>query len=414
MKNELKKPVRLAAIGLGNRTRKYLSFVEAHPEMGRVSAIVEPDADRLESVRLRYGLDAKDCFATAEEFFSEPRDVDAVIIGSPDATHYPIAKASIAQGYHCLLEKPVAETPEQCIELTRMAEEKGVVVCVCYVLRYHPFYEKLKEIVDSQKYGPVISVSHTENVGVDRMTHCYVRGIFSSTEKSSPMFLSKCCHDVDALLWITGKHVAKISSFGNLCWFKESNAPEGSARRCVDCSVEADCPFSAVDLYRRRRAWTDNFLVPEGDTLEAVVDRELAGGPYGRCVYRCDNNVVDHQTVSMEMTDGTCMGISMDAFNLRDIRTTKIEFAFGELYAAETSITLTDFRTRQEEVLDFSHLASIPFHANADLKIVEDFLLAVADPENRKVRSSISDVLESHLVCFQAEDSRTSGRTLAL
>ena len=407
-------PVRIAAIGLGNRTRKYLKYLEAHPEAGRVSMIVEPNPERLKEIKAQYGLHSRDCFSSVEDFFACRREVDAVIIGTPDETHYSICLKAIGYGYHCLVEKPVAQTARECEDLCAVAGRQGVVVCVCYVLRYFPFYLKLKEIIDSGELGPIISVSHIENVGLDRMTHAYVRGIFSKSEESSPMFLSKCCHDVDLLLWLTGKHVEKVASFGELNWFRPDNAPEGSAFRCVDCKVEADCPYSAVDLYERRRDWISNFLVPKGETIDSVIAAELREGRFGRCVYHCGNDVVDHQVVGLKMTDGTDIGITMDAFTLKDQRVTKIECAFGEIEADEKTLTVTHFRRGKQEIFNFSEIFNRPLHGNADLSVMEDFLKAVADPLNHKVRCSIADALESHLVCFRAEESRVSSQVVSL
>jgi len=411
---EQKSPVRLAAIGVGNRTRKYLRYVEAHPEAGRVSAIVETDSERRKAAKSQYGLSSRDCYSSAEDFFSHRRDVDAVIIGTPDETHHEICLKAIEMGYHCLLEKPIAQTAHQCIEVSEAAARKGVIVCVCYVLRYHPYYRKLRSILESGELGPVISVSHIENVGLDRMTHSYVRGQWSKVEESSPIFLSKCCHDVDILLWLTGKRATKVSSFGALNWFRKENAPEGSADRCINCPIEEDCPFSAVDLYERRRDWISNFVVPKGETLDGVIAKELREGRYGRCVYRCDNDVVDHQVVSLEMDDSTNILMSMDAFTRNDSRMTKIQCAYGEIIADEKTISISHFRRGKQEIYDFTQIFSRPLHGNADLNIVEDFLKGVSDPEHHKVACPVDEALESHLVCFKAEESRLSGNIIDL
>ncbi|MCQ2118888.1 MAG: Gfo/Idh/MocA family oxidoreductase [Bacteroidales bacterium] len=412
--NKKKRPVRIAAIGLGNRTRKYLQYVGGHPDEAVLSMIVEPDQERRREIRHQFGLSAGDCFASVEDFFARKRNVDAVIIGTPDDTHFSIGMSAIEYGYHCLLEKPVAQTEEQCIELTDAARRKGVIVSVCYVLRYHPFYMKLKEIVSNGELGPVISVNHIENVGLDRMTHSYVRGVWGNSEASCPIFLSKCCHDVDVLLWITGKKPKRLYSFGSLNWFRKENAPSGSTERCIDCPVEGECPFSAVDLYDRRRGWIDNFIVRKGETLDERIARELKEGRFGRCVYHCDNDVVDHQTVAVEMEDGTNISITMCAFTHSDKRVTKIECAYGEILADEQSITIDHFRRNKRDFLNFSEIFNQPLHGNSDLKIVADFIKAVSDPDNNQVRCPIEDALESHRVCFKAEESRLSGRMMEL
>lgn len=409
-----RKQVRIAAIGLGNRTRKYLQYVVSHPEEAVLTMIVEPDIERRNEIRHQFGLSSGDCFDSLDAFFAKKRSVDAVIIGAPDDLHYSICKDAIDYGYHCLLEKPIAQNEEECVELAEAAKKRGVIVCVCYVLRYHPFYMKLKEIVSNEELGPIISVSHIENVGLDRMTHSYVRGFWGNSEAACPIFLSKCCHDVDVLLWITGKKPSRLYSFGSLNWFKERNAPEGSAERCIDCSVEGACPFSAVDLYDRRRGWIDNFIVNEGETLDDRIARELREGPFGKCVYHCNNDVVDHQTVAIEMEDKTDISITMCAFTRSSARMTKIECAYGEIMADEQSITVDHFRRNKKDCLNFSEIFNQPLHGNSDLTIVADFIKAVSDPDNYKVRCPIDEALESHRICFKAEESRLHGRMMEL
>ncbi|MDD7456554.1 MAG: Gfo/Idh/MocA family oxidoreductase [Bacteroidales bacterium] len=407
-------PVRLAAIGLGNRTTKYLNYLLDHPQQGRLTAIVEPDPSRMSEIKSLFGVESGNCFSSTESFFCEKRDVDGVIIGTPDKTHYGIAMDAIGHGYHCLLEKPIATTARECIEVAEAAKKAGVLVCVCYVLRYHPYYHKVKDILDSGELGPIISGSHIENVGIDRMTHSYVRGIFSNSNKSTPLILEKCCHDIDMLIWLMNKHVAKVSSFGSLGWFKSENAPEGSSERCVNCKIEQDCPFSAVDLYQRRKEWISNFVVPNGDTLDNVIAKELREGRYGRCVYHCDNDVADHQTVGLEMAGGVTIGMSIETLTRHDGRATKINCAFGEVFAGGDSVTVTHFSRSREEKYSFAETLNMPLHGNADLKIIEDFLQAVQDPENHKLLSPIEEALESHIVCFKIEESRQEGKTIEL
>ena len=211
---------------------------------------------------------------------------------------------------------------------------------ICHVLRYHPYFAKIREIVDSGELGQIISVNHVAAVGIDRTTHSYVRGPWRREETSNPMLLAKCCHDVDFLLWITRSPCRKLSSFGSLRWFRAANAPQTSAERCIDCPVEHDCPYSAVDLYCTRRDWISNFDVPQGRTLDEVLLEELRHGPYGRCIYRCDNDVVDHQLLTMELADETILSLSMDIFTQDDCRRTHIKMTHGEIFGDERKLSL--------------------------------------------------------------------------
>ena len=407
------KKIRLAAIGVGNRTKKYLQYVSAHPESVSLAALVESDPERLEEAGLAYGLAEDRCFSSAEDFFRVKRDIDAVIIGTPDDLHYAQSMAAIAKGYHILLEKPIARTLAECEDIAKAAQAAGVKVGVCYVLRYHPYYLKIKEILDSGELGPVLSLRHSINIGIDRMTHTYVRGPWSREEEAVPIFLSKCCHDVDIILWLTGAEVEELSSFGSLQWFRGENAPQGSSGRCITCSVEKTCPFSAVDLYRRRMEWTDNFTVPKGHSKAEVVAQELKEGRFGRCVYRCENDVPDNQIVAMKAASGLTVNLSMVSLTREDGRIMRINCAFGEVVADGNKIEVVRFASNKKEIFDFTSVNSLPLHGNADLEIVEDFIESLREP-SRELRSPINSALISHKLCFRAEESRKEGRIVRL
>ena len=240
------------------------------------------------------------------------------------------------------------------------------------MLRYHPYFAKIREIVASGELGQVVSVNHTASVGLDRATHSYVRGIFRRERESNPILLAKCCHDIDFLLWLTGAHCRSLSSFGSLRWFRAENAPAGAGRRCLDCAIESACPFSARDLYYVRRDWVANFDVPEGKTLDETILEELRTGMYGRCVYHCDNDVVDHQLLALRVRR---------------------------------------FRGGDERTYDFSDIVGQPFHAGADLHLIGDFIRALRDP-GYPFLTTIEDSIESHRICYDAERSRRTGTTI--
>ena len=393
--------VRLAAIGVGNRTGKYLRYVHAHPEEVSLTAIVEPDPVRREACRKSFSLPEAVCFATAEDFFAAEDLCDAVLIGSPDKDHYSQALRAIRKGLHVLLEKPVAQTYAQCEEIAAEARQHRVKVGVCYVMRFIPVYRKVKELLDNGAAGRITGVFHQEFVGIDRMLHTYVRGYWNKASESNPSFLSKCCHDVDALLWMTGLHVTEVRSVGGLEWYRPENAPAGSTDRCITCPVESTCAYSAVDMYQRRKVWTDNFPVPEGSTREAVIAEEMRTGRYGRCAFRCGNDVYDRQVVTMKTEEGALLTVEMNTFTRREGRRTVINGTRGEVIIDGWTIEVRDHRSNEVQRYDFSDDAALPLHANADLAVVGDFLAAVREPD-RQPAIPIADALESHRICFVA------------
>jgi predicted dehydrogenase len=405
------KQVSIVAIGAGNRTNKYLEYVKQHPDKAKLVGVVELNEIRRNKIAEKFCLEPSACFTDYHEFFRSSLKVDAVMICTPENMHYEPCMMAIEAGYHVLLEKPIAQTPEECIAIGEAARRKNVIVTVCHVLRYHPYFIKLKELACSGELGNIISINHRTAVGVDRAAHSFVRGPWRKESETNPMLISKCCHDIDFLLWLTKTRCRKLTSFGSLRWFKSTNAPEGSAHRCIDCQVESQCPFSAVDLYRIRRDWIANFDVPQGKNIDEVIEEELEQGLYGRCIYHCDNDVVDHQIVSMEMESEVTINFSMDIFTLEDHRATQICLTEGEIEGDETQIKVRRFRGGEETIYDFSDIKHKPFHAGADLDLMNDFIEAI-QTEGKYLRTSIDLSVESHRICFEAERSRKEKRTI--
>ena len=455
----------LAVIGMGNRARKYLSYLGDHPGAFRVGAIVEPSEVHREAARKQYGLPVEACFSSAEAFFAERRSVDAVLITSPDRSHFPQAMKAASYAYHILLEKPSCESDAEFTALLDAVGRAGVVACGCYVLRYHPLYRRLKSLLDEGRIGRLKSVSHRVAIGRDRMCHSFVRGPWGSSRETSPIFLSKCCHDVDILLWMTGARLSdpvstpfagavagspaafgvpagavagspaafgapagavagspagfgapagtpggvpfspSVSSEGGLTFFRPEKAPQGAAERCTDCPLQASCPWSATDLYLRRGLWTDSFFPLPGETKEEAVLREVRTGRYGRCVFRSGNDVADWQRVCFSACDGVSdlirFDIEMDGLSPDEGRRTILTGSRGRILSDGSVITVETLPEGPSERIDLSAEVSRPFHAGADFLLMEDFLRAVREPSHTPL-TTLSSTRDSLLVCFAA------------
>ena len=389
----------IAVIGAGNRARKYLSCL---PDGVRVRCMVEPEELRLHQASDRCGVPPEGRFSSTEEFFAAPcSGVEAAVIAVPDLLHVPIALQCVRKGLHVLLEKPVAPDAAQYELLMREAAAVGVHVGVCLEMRFHPYFKRLREL--ALGLGPLVSIEHTEHIGPDRMAHTFVRGLWSRKEDSGPIFLSKCSHDADFIFWLTGARSFKVlESRGALTRFCRAGAPDGAAGRCLGCPVDASCRYSAVDLYSRRGAWTSGFDVPEGRTLEDVIDAELRNGRYGRCVYACDNDVNDVQTVTALLDDSIRLTMSLEGTSLQEGRSTVIKGREGTVEAAFGKLSLRGSGGALQLEEDYSHLAGAPLHAGADRELVADFFRAVS--EGRGPSASLESAYLGHMFCYEAEN----------
>jgi len=403
--------VRYAIVGAGQRGAGYAEWIGRQPG-ARVVAVAEPRAHQRERLAREHG--ATQVFSSWEELAAAPRLADAAVVSTQDAAHAGPAVALARKGYHLLVEKPLAPTPEECTELVDAVTEAGVLFAVCHVLRYRPYTRLVKQLVDDGRIGEIVSVQHLEPVGHWHYAHSYVRGNWRRADQASFMLLAKSGHDIDWLRHIVGKPIERVSSFGSLRHFTAENAPAGSADRCLDCAVEATCPYSAPRLYlgmvrAGRTGWPVSVLADE--VSEASVTTALREGPYGRCVYRSDNDVVDHQVVAMEFAGGATATFTMTAFTPHVDRRTQIFGTRGFLDGDGTRVRLHDFVTERTEVLETSNegVDTEAGHAGGDAGLMAAFTRAVESGDASHILSGPAESLESHLVVFAAERSRLLG-----
>ena len=395
----------IAVIGAGNRARKYLGCL---PEGVHVRCLVEPDPLRLRQTAARFGVPADGCFFSPDDFFAANfGGIDAVIIAAPDRLHVPLALQCVERGWPVLLEKPAASTESAYRSLLAASERKGVPVALCLEMRFHPYFQRIKQLTAT--LGQLREIDHTEHVGPDRMAHTFVRGLWSRRADAGPIFLSKCCHDADFIFWITGAELdGPVRSKGARTKFRASGAPDGAAYRCVSCPLAATCPYSAVSLYLDRGEWIDGFDVPDGESLEQVIRRELASGRYGRCVYHCDNNVYDTQEVTATLsvpsapggsTSPIALRMRLEGISLEEGRTTVIKGSAGTLTADNGGIRVeyADGRVLDE---DYAHLRNLPLHAGADEALVRDFFDALSS--GRQPSATLVSSFPAHRLCFLA------------
>ena len=413
--------LRVALAGLGSRGKDtYAKTAKLFPEKMKITAIADIDPDKVAEVAREYGVPAEHCFSSAEELLAQEKLADVMFITTQDQQHVGHAIPALKKGYDLLLEKPVSPDLQECRDLLKTAQECGRKVVVCHVLRYTPFYTKLKEILDAGRIGETVTVMGIENVGYWHQAHSFVRGNWRNSDTTSPMILQKCCHDMDLLLWLTGKTAESVTSYGSTYLFKEEMAPEGAALRCMDgCAAKAECPFDAEKIYLTNEktgvehghtGWPCNVLTlhPTPESVREAIQK----GPYGRCVYLCDNNVVDHQVVNICMTDGSTISFTMSGFTEKNSRYTKFMGTKGEITADlhENTIEVQEFG-KAPEIIDVSKLSDdFSGHAGGDNRMVEEFLdMLIEGKEPEKSMTTLERSLESHYIALAAERSRLEG-----
>jgi predicted dehydrogenase len=407
-------PVTLAVVGAGNRGTEHAGWALAHPDRARVVAVAEPRAARRERLAAAHGVEPDAAFTCWQELAGRGRVADAVLVCTQDAMHAEPAIALARLGYHVLLEKPIATSEADCRAVVEAAEDAGVLFAVGHVLRYTPYTAAVRRLVDAGRLGEVVSVQHLEPVGFWHHAHSYVRGAWRREDASTFMLLAKSCHDLDWLQHVVGRPIRRVASFGGLAHFRPENRPAGASDRCLDCAVEPACPYSAPRFYARYLGrgggWPLDALVDSD--AEADLAAALREGPYGRCVYACDNDAVDHQVVAMEFDAGTTGVFTMTAFNAGGHRRTRLFGTRGELDGDGETVRAYDFLTGASEVLDVRAAGDATAgggHGGGDAGLMEAFVHAVATGDRAGILCSPREALQAHLAAFAAERARREG-----
>lgn len=413
---------KVVVIGCGSRGKVYTDIMKKDfYDDFEVVACAEPIDDRRNYMQREHSIPDEMCFKSWEPILEREKFADIAIIATMDRDHYAPAMAAIEKGYDLLLEKPVAATPEQCREIQRAAEKKGVFVLVCHVLRFTKFYIALKDIIDSGEIGRVMSIQAIEGVGDIHQSHSFVRGNWGNSDRSSCMILQKTCHDMDILAWLIGEKCTEVHSFGSLSYFTRENAPEGSPERCIDgCPHAETCPYNAekvyVDMKYGCKGWLDYVATEKveptrDDCIEAIKNTQ-----YGKCVFKCDNNVVDHQTVNLRFGKDVYVDFSMSAFTVGG-RTLRIMGTKGEIYAKMSGNDIDVFNFEKREPYKYDVDAKVTSemitggHGGGDSGIIYALRELLKGNRSKSV-CEIGESCDNHMISFAAEESRVTGKVI--
>lgn len=416
-------PVRILIIGLGQRGREvYADTVRAMPGEARVVAIADPDPVARARVAAEHALGPAACHtdwpaAVAAGGF------DAAIVATPDRFHVEPALAVIAAGRPLFLEKPVATTPADLARLRDAVARHDGHVTVAHPLRSMAFVERLVALVRDGTIGTLTAIDHQEDVGYWHFAHSYVRGSWRRADLASPIILAKACHDLDLIAHLVGAPAIAVASFGELRHFRAAEAPAGAPGRCLDgCPAAADCPFHAGVFYGGLQPgveWPASVVSPSTDPAD--LERALRTGPYGRCVYRCDNDVPDHQATIIRFANGVIATLTVTAFAAENTRIVTVRGTRGEIrgHLAQGRLEVhgfpaEGFRLERREVIEVDPDAG---HEQGDRVMVERFVAharAVRDGLPPAEADPFTEVTHGHEIAFAAEAARLSGQVVAL
>lgn len=414
----MEKIVKAILIGAGQRgAQVYGAYALRHPDEIQFVAVAEPDKERREAFVKDHNIPAENVFEDWHELLEKPKMADCAFICTQDNYHIEPGMKALDQDYHVVMEKPMSQHADELVALRDKAHKLGKLVTVCHVLRYTPFFSKVKELLDEGVIGKVQSIQQIENVGYWHQAHSFVRGNWRREDETSSMIMQKSCHDMDIMLWMAGSHCTRVSSFGSLGHFKAENAPEGAPMYCLDgCPAAETCPYNAERIYLKDTGVHVPVIrkVVSLENTDESVREALRRGPYGRCVYHCDNTVVDHQVVNLEFDDGITASFTMCGFTWEGGRTIKVMGTLGQIAGdvEDDKITVTLFAGGKKTVYELN--ADPEGHSGGDKGFMEDVVKQMRTNGAYAGRSQVAGSVEGHLIALAAEESRLSGKTVSM
>ncbi len=407
----------VAILGVGSRGGNgYGRIINGMRDKFKIVSLCDIRRERLDMFAPEFEVGTDDCFDSDEEFLKQRR-ADLLIIATQDKDHVRHCLRAFELGYDVLLEKPITADENECYKLLNSQKEHGNRALVCHVLRYSKPYVKVMELIDSGRIGRLVAIDALEPVNFWHQAHSYVRGNWRNTSDSTPMILAKCCHDLDLLQYYAKSKCESVSSVGDLAFFTKENAPADCAMRCTECKYIDTCEYSAKRIYvsgwYKKNTPADDWpfnVIAAAPITEEKLWAAIKDGPYGRCVFHCDNDAVDHQIVQMTFKNGVKASLMMNAFNDKMGRCYRFYGTHGMIILANDSVTLREFGKDDVEFSSEELLESGHAHGGGDFGIVSslyDMLTGIA-PESTSLEASI----ESHLIGISAEKSRANGGVL--
>lgn len=426
-------PLKAVIVGAGHRALVMAGYALKHPEAMQIVGVADPNSRRREKVARLYNLPAQRCYQTAEALAKDPRFADFAINGTMDHQHVPTSLPLLAAGYHLLLEKPFATHEDELWELVDAARRCDRHVAICHVLRYAPFYAAIREKVAEGVVGDILNLQATEHVSYHHHAVGYVRGKWNREDTChSTMLMAKSCHDLDLLTWMkSGIAPTRVASFGSNVQFRPERAPAGSGTRClVDCAIEKDCLYSArkhyIDHPDRWRfyVWASLEHI-EKPTIEQKIASLKTDNPFGRCVWKCDNTVVDHQSVVVEFADGATATLNMIGGTAKPERSLHLVGTRGEIEGkmGESRFVIRRIDPRPgheyaEEWVDLRQggdmTGAFGGHGGGDQRLVQDFVSRLRGAPTSRSATTLEDSISGHLLGFYADRSRVAGHMLEL
>jgi predicted dehydrogenase len=379
------KPIGIGIVGLGNRGKYFARSWNHHPRCSIV-ACCECDAGVMESARAAIDDDSIDYYSDLKQMLADD-NVDAVVVATHEKHHMECGIAALNSDKHLFLEKPMAQTIEDCDALIQAWENTDTVFMVGLELRCCSLCRTMKEILDRGEIGEVKIGYAIDNVSVGG--DYYFHGFRRRRQNTVSLQLEKGVHTIDLMNWFVNSTPVRVYSEAGLDVFG-GGAPNDL--RCPECERRNECSYSVSE---------------SGIEMDYGVGRLLSDG----CVYAREIDIEDNSITTIRYANGAKViygecHFAPDYnrhFTLIGPKGRMIGFYNNE---QEFKIELTYRHSGKREIIFPQKMEGS--HGGGDLKIHQEFLFHIE--RGRHVCPGVLGARNAAAVAIMAEEASRRGQ----
>ncbi|MHB0878393.1 MAG: Gfo/Idh/MocA family protein [Anaerolineae bacterium] len=375
--------VNVAVVGLGGRGRYFCDLYAANPR-SRLTAICDLSPQRLAMVNRKWP--EASAYTDLEAMLADGT-IGAVIVATDDPHHAVPTVAALAAGKHVMVEKPMAQSLDDCRRMATAAAGAPGIFMIGLELRHCVLFERVRDLLDQGAIGRVLLGWGIDNVSVGG--NYFYHGRMRRRDYIKSLLIQKACHSLDLMNWYMGGHPKQVFAYGGLDFY---GGTETSDKRCRDCDRAAACPFFINH---------DRFLMDYGASVEMD----------DLCVWGSDADVPDNSVLAIAYDNDTRATFTECHFTPEYTR----EFTFvgdkGKLYALYNNEGNFLIRVQQchgDHFDEYRPVYTGGHHGGGDLRIMEEFLDCIR--QGRQPRASVQAAYDSTALAICAEESIVTGK----
>lgn len=382
------KKYKVAFIGTGARSTTYARAYAKHQDEIDVVALCDASMENRRIMAELTGLPKTFAeYSDYRQVLDKHRDLDGVVVSTPNYLHRETAIPFIERGIPVALEKPMTTTMADGEAILEAAKRCNSRLLIGFVLRSTPFYRKVYELLSGGAVGRIVAIEADELAGYGETSTINRRPWRRYSKFSGGALMEKSSHDLDLMSWFIGSRPVSVNSFGGSLVFNPNPLlPE----KCADCSLK-DCAYRSKAV-----------AGPRGFPPDDLV-----------CIYNVQKDVVDNQCINISYANGTIVSFIM-CFNTTGEKAGRNLHVIGQkgrLWGNHGDGEIFVFDNLKKETVSYKTKVDGSGHGGGDANHALELLKMMKDPEYRPAQDAYAGYLSGAL-CIASDISRVEGRRI--